>query len=203
MANAYNTDLSKFNFDYLEGTRYSKVYEVLNVAKDLYKVDKGACCTKLRYALEIIVSEIMEICGWQSNKRERVIDNIRVLENKLPSDFVDDGDKEIFFEMHNVRRNGNDGTHYDGEKEIDLDKASHTSWIAMKKICKWAVTFEDRYKKYQKEAQEEAKRLAEKERREKEERDKKINGYLKTAGKVAVGIAAAVIGVFIGKRVKW
>ena len=73
----------------------------------------------------------------------------------------------------------------------------------MKKICKWAVTFEERYKKYQKEAQEKAKRLAEKERREKEARDKKINGYLKTAGKVAAGIAAAVIGVFIGKRVKW
>lgn len=203
MDNAYNTDLSKFNFDYLKDTRYNKVYEVLNVAKDLYRLDKGACCTKLRYALEMIVSEVMDICGWSNNKKERIIDNLRVLENKLPSDFVDEADKEIFFEMHNVRRNGNDGTHYDGEKEVDLDKASHTSWIAMKKICKWAVSFEDRYKKYQKEAQEKAKHLAEKERKEKEERDKKIKGYLKTAGKVVAGIAAAAIGVVLGKRVKW
>lgn len=203
MGNAYNTDLSKFNFDYLKDTRYSKIYDVLNVAKDLYLVDKGACCTKLRYALEIVVNEIIDICGWQEYKKDRIIDNIRLIENSLPSDFINEDDKDILFEMHNVRINGNDGTHYDGGKEVDLDKASHTSWIAIKKICKWVVTFEDRYKKYQEEAQEKAKRMAEEERRRTEARNKKIKGYLKTAGKVAAGIAAAVISVVIGKRVKW
>ena len=202
MGNAYNTDLSKFNFDYLKDTRYSKVYDVLNVAKDLYKVDKGACCTKLRYALEMVVSEIIDICGWQNYKKDRIIDNIRLIENSLPSDFVDGDDKDIFSEMHNVRINGNDGTHYDGNKEVDLDKASHTCWIAIKKICKWAVTFEDRYQKYLKDAQEKARRMAEEARRNKEERNRKIKQYLKTAGKVIAGVAAAVIGVVIGKRVK-
>ena len=72
MNSYYQTDLSGFNFEYLRGTRFQSVYDILNVAKDLNEVDKGSCCTKLRYALEIVISEVIAICDLKSYKRKNI-----------------------------------------------------------------------------------------------------------------------------------
>ena len=62
----YNTNVKKINIDILKNTRYKKVYSALVQAKKLYAVDKSACCLKLRYALEMIIAQLLEITNKDS-----------------------------------------------------------------------------------------------------------------------------------------
>ena len=148
MNSYYQTDLSGFNFEYLRGTRFQSVYDILNVAKDLNEVDKGSCCTKLRYALEIVISEVIAICDLKSYKRKNINGNIELIKSRIPRQLRDYNGEDIVIEMHNVRLHGNDGTHYDDSSDVDVDKAAHTCWIGMRKICRWVSRLEPLYAKY-------------------------------------------------------
>ena len=77
-------NVSGFNFEYLKETRFKRVYDELNIAKGLDEIDKRSCCTKLRYTLEIIISEIIDIIGWNNDKGKNLYDNIMLLSNGLP-----------------------------------------------------------------------------------------------------------------------
>lgn len=200
MSNYYYTDLDDFDFRYLKNTRYEKVYNELEVAKKLHKTDKGACCSKLRKVLEMIIFEVLEISGLKEEKRRNINGNLALIRDYIPSYLrIYDGD-DILGEMHNVRKNGNEGSHYDDSSDIDMGKAAHTSWIAIKKICLWVSDFEDNYREYQ---EAERKRLEEEERKrkiEEEEWNRKVTDALKTAGKVVLALAGVAIAVLTGKR---
>lgn len=176
MGKYYYTDLDKFDFSYLKNTRYEKVYEVLEEAKELHKKkDKRTCCYKLRYALEIIVSDILGIIG--ICKQKSINGDLKLIKNCVPIELRYYYEEDILNEMHNVRKAGNVGAHYYNSNGIDMAKAAHTSFIAMKKICKWLSDFENRYYSYIKEKarqEEEARRLKEEENRKRVERIKDV-----------------------------
>lgn len=194
MDQIYNTDLESLKFDYLKGTRFQSVYETLNDAKKLYEIDKGACCTKLRYALEIIIDEILLICDYKSEKRNSINSNLNLIKRLVPDILRQFNNEDIVDEMHNVRINGNYGTHYDNKSEINLNKATHTSWIAMKKICKWISTFESKYREYKADENTRLKRKA-------EENRKKVNGIISTIFKLVLFIIGIIIAILTGKRI--
>ena len=204
MNRCYQTDLSGFNFEYLNGTRFQAVYDTLNLAKGLYEVDKGSCCTKLRFALEIVLSEVIEICNLKNSKRKNINGNIELIKNHIPRSLRDYNGEDIAIEMHNVRMHGNDSTHYDQNSDVDIDKAAHTSWIAMRKICKWVSRLEPLYAKYieeesirkAREAEEERRRKAreaEEERRRNEEIKATVVKGLKWVGAAALAILGGAI----------
>lgn len=204
MRNCYETNLRGFNFEYLKGTRFQNVYDTLNAAKKLNEVDKGSCCTKLRYALEIIISEVIDICGLKKYKKQNINRNIMLIQKHIPGYLRQYNGEDIVIEMHNVRLYGNDGTHYDDGSYVDLDKATHTSWIAMRKICKWVIGLEPLYAQYIEaenvrkahEAEEERKRKTretEEERRKKEERKATVMKCLKWAGAAALAVIGGTI----------
>lgn len=148
MNNAYNSDVRRLNFEYLKNTRYDDVYKMLGTAKKLYETDKSACCTRLRTALEVVIEEIVEICGLKYEKQNNINGNLDILRNSIPEYLRLYCGEDIIKEMDTVRFNGNGATHYNINNNFDLDKATHTSWIAMEKICKWVSGFEPVYKSY-------------------------------------------------------
>ena len=164
-------DFKDCNFEYLKDTRFQSLYTTLNATKKLYSVDKGAFLAKLRYALEIVISEVLDICDLQKSKRRSINGNLGLIRECVPESLRQYKGVDIVCEMHNVRIYGNEGSHFDDENDVDLSKAAYTSWIAIKKICKWISTFEEKYEAY-KEEQIIINRLRlEEERRKKEERD--------------------------------
>ena len=201
MSNHYHTDIDKFDFSYLKNTRYGKVCEVLEEAKVSHKKDKNTCCVKLRFALEIIISEILQIMGLE--KRPKIIANLALIRDHLPEELRSYQGEDILSEMHNVRKNGNGGAHYDDTNCTDMSKAAYTSFIAMKKICKWVSCFEEKYKKYV----EEERRKFEEERKRKEDDDRRnreqIKDVLMKLGKGALAIAAgALVYVLYNGRIR-
>jgi len=201
VTNEYYINVKNLNFDYLKGTRYQKVFDTLNDAKKLYDVDKDSCCTKLRYALEIIINEVITICKFQNVKKNNLNTNLRLLRDKLPASLRQYNGEDILTEMHNVRINGNRSTHYDDENDVDIDKATHTCWIAMKKICKWVSTFESKYEEYKEKLKREAEEAEAKKKAKKAERNQKIKTTFKTVGKAVAVVATIAIAVLTGRRI--
>ena len=194
MTKDYHIDFTNLNFDYLNGTRFQSVYDSLNTAKKLYNIDKNSCCSKLRYALEIIIDEILSICERANDKRTTINSNLNLLRECIPESLRKYNNEDIIIEMHNVRRYGNDGTHYDDKKDVDIDKVTYTSWIAMKKICKWISTFESKYREYKADENTRLKRKA-------EENRKKVNGIISTIFKLVLFIIGIIIAILTGKRI--
>ena len=177
-------NVSGFNFEYLKETRFNTVYNELNLAKGLDEIDKRSCCTKLRYTLEIIISEIIDIIGWNNCKGKNLYDNIMLLSKNLPYCLKEYNGEDIVKEMHNVRKYGNDGTHYATRNNVDLNKAAKTCWIAINKICHWANGFESNYYIYMEEERKRQKRKEEEKRKRNEKRKRTAIKWLKRLGRV-------------------
>lgn len=144
----YDVKFNKITFSHLKESRYGMVYKALVEAKRLHAVDKEASCARLRKALEALLDELFAITGTRQMKQQSLNANLRVLRDAIPEKLrLYEGD-DIFSEMHNIRVHGNNGAHHNNRSAKDINKASYTSWIAVKKICAWLETFEQNYDAY-------------------------------------------------------
>ena len=144
----YDVKFGNIRFAHLKGTRYGMVYKSLVESKRLYSVDKEASCARLRKALEALLDELFVITGTLKMKQQSLLANLHILKEAIPEKLRIYEGEDIFIEMHNIRVHGNNGAHHNSRGTKDIDKATHASWIAAKKICGWVETFERNYDEY-------------------------------------------------------
>ncbi|WP_405379467.1 hypothetical protein [Phascolarctobacterium sp.] len=193
----YNTNVKKINIDILKNTRYKKVYSALVQAKKLYAVDKSACCLKLRYALEMIIAQLLEITNKDSAPNNSTLENIKILEQAIPPILRTAPGCDIIGEMHTLRINGNNSVHYGSNRNRNIDKSTHTCWIAMEKICYWIVDFEAKYRDYM-----EQKELAEQKARRTRAAINQVNNTWYHIGKGLLALPKMIVSAIFGSKKK-
>ena len=174
---------SSKDFLFLKKAGYTKSYDCIDKAMSYYYSDQEVCCSLFRKALESIISDVYSVIDkGQYDTLKEDIDHLRyIIPDKLYND-------NIILEMTNIRIIGNAQIHDSDESlERDVQKDAQTSYIAMKKIADWLVSFANEYPRYVAEQQE-------KEKKKKEKRKKVLKGTL--VGSAIVAGIAGLIAIF-------